>query len=82
MKVQKFWMVHGIGQRSPTFRHETHESAKAEAERLAQQCPGTVFVVLAAKDAFCARIQPVGAVEIVKNAANGATITPDDPIPF
>lgn len=40
----KFWMVLGLG--TPTFRHESRVSAKAEAERLARMNPGQSFVVL------------------------------------
>lgn len=41
-----FWMVLGYG--TPTFRHETEESATREAERLASMNPGQTFTVLEA----------------------------------
>lgn len=41
-----FWMIYGMGQGSPTARHHSFETAKAEAERLARVCPGTEFYVL------------------------------------
>lgn len=44
MSKQKFWMVLGLG--TPTFRHETRDSARVEAERLARINPGQEFVVL------------------------------------
>lgn len=40
----KFWMVLG-GVGSPTW-HDSKESAKTEAERLARACPGGEFTVL------------------------------------
>lgn len=39
-----FWMVIGSG--VPNFRHDSLESAKKEAERLAKQQPGQGFTVL------------------------------------
>lgn len=41
-----FWMVYGAGQRAPTARHKTAESAIFEARRLARQVPDTEFFVL------------------------------------
>jgi hypothetical protein len=43
---EPFWMVYGLWQGAPTFKHETPEAAKTEAERLARMCPGTTFYVL------------------------------------
>ena len=40
----KFWMV--VGRGTPTHRHPTLQSAKAEAERLARIDPTQEFVVL------------------------------------
>ena len=45
-QVKKFWMVLGEGQ--PTHRHETKESARLEAERLARQRQAWQFHVLEA----------------------------------
>jgi hypothetical protein len=43
---KKFWMVKGNG---PTnFKHRSKEAAMAEAERLANQYPGSEFYVLEA----------------------------------
>lgn len=44
---QPFWMVYGMGQGAPTVRHDTSESAVAEARRLARANPGITFIVLA-----------------------------------
>jgi hypothetical protein len=43
-----FWMVYGAGQRAPTVRHKTPESAIAEARRLARVAPDVEFFVLQA----------------------------------
>jgi len=40
----KFWMVVGVG--APTYRHDSKDSAKTEAERLARAYPGSEFTVL------------------------------------
>lgn len=49
---QTFWLVWSpTGLRSPSFRHGSEESATAEAERLARQHTGRLFVVLEAKSA-------------------------------
>lgn len=45
---KRFWMIHGIGQREPTMRHESFELAHTEAKRLARNNPGTAFAVLEA----------------------------------
>ena len=41
---KQFWMVLGLG--TPTYRHDSPDKARAEAERLARECPGQEFVVL------------------------------------
>jgi hypothetical protein len=41
-----FWMVLGSGQ--PTHRHQSEQSARTEAERLARTNPGCEFYVLQA----------------------------------
>lgn len=41
-----FWMVYGIGQRSPTVMHGTRHAADYEAKRLARKHPDVCFVVL------------------------------------
>lgn len=46
-KQAKFWMVTG-DKNSPTVRHTTFESARAESQRLAKANPGTKFYVLEA----------------------------------
>ena len=54
-EMKPFWMVYGLGQRGPTFQHETEASALREAERLAEVSPGTTFVVLEATEAVRVR---------------------------
>lgn len=44
----KFWMVYCPTKNPPSFRHETRGLAESEAERLAKQNPGEIFVVLEA----------------------------------
>lgn len=45
MEVQsKFWMV--LGRAMPVFKHNTEQSARTEAERLAKINPGESFTVL------------------------------------
>ena len=60
---QVFWMVYGVGQRSPTYEHETQYSAEQEARRLARSVPGVQFVVLEAKTGYRLPVQPI-AVEV------------------
>ena len=52
MNEQAFWMVYGIGQQEPRYKHPTLESAEREAQRLAKAHPGIRFVVLEAKSGF------------------------------
>lgn len=44
----RFWMVWNPQGRAPTVRHASQARADAEAERLARQFPGHVFIVLMA----------------------------------
>ena len=69
-----FWMVYGVGQRSPTQRHDTVESATAEAKRLARAHQGTAFVILRA----------IGAVvkDDLKTVSFMEDWIADDQIPF
>lgn len=46
MADEKFWMVWRHGSAIPAYQHSSVLSAKAEAERLARQCPGQQFTVL------------------------------------
>lgn len=41
-----FWMVYGLQQRAPVFRHKTEADAVEEATRLARCNPGVEFFVL------------------------------------
>lgn len=54
-EMKPFWMVYGLGQRGPTYSHDTETSALREAERLAEIGPGTTFVVLEATEAVRVR---------------------------
>lgn len=65
---RQFWMVLGNGE--PQYRHETEESARTEAERLARQCPGHEFYVL----------QAVG--KCAKSDVQWSEPVDDDGIPF
>jgi hypothetical protein len=47
MRSEPFFMVYGYGQGTPTVIHDTFDTAKAEAERLADRNPGVRFYVLA-----------------------------------
>ncbi len=44
--MKKFWLVWNQSYGAPTFKHDTEESAKKEAARLAQKYPGQKFDVL------------------------------------
>ncbi|MCJ2009789.1 hypothetical protein [Methylobacterium sp. J-092] len=48
-EMKPFWMVQGSG--PARFRHDTKAAATTEAERLARQHPGSVFVVMEAIEA-------------------------------
>jgi len=50
--IPGFWMVLGIGQGVPRYRHGSLQSAQYEAQRLAAQNAGVCFVVLEAVDAY------------------------------
>lgn len=77
-----FWMVYGIGQRAPTYRHATRGSAEAEAERLAERNPKVTFVVLEAKRAFVKRsVDVIDLDPEFAEVARAASVLDDD-IPF
>lgn len=42
---KKFWMVYLTGGDAPTYRHDSQESAKAEAERLSKKYNKEAFVL-------------------------------------
>lgn len=63
------------GTHPPKYRHETRQAAKTEAERLAQQCPGKQFFVLAALS--LSSIPPV-----TENLTRPPEPASDDDIPF
>lgn len=56
--MDKFWMVWNIGNRAPTIKHPTEQSARTEAERLAKMNPGQQFAVLEAT-AVCETVKPI-----------------------
>ncbi|MCJ8518983.1 DNA-binding Xre family transcriptional regulator [Pseudorhizobium tarimense] len=72
--LAKFWMVHGINQRPPAYKHWTFESAEREARRLSVAHPGVVFVVLEAVTAFASETPRTVEISVDVNA--------DDGIPF
>ena len=79
IEMNSYWMVHGDG---PTnYRHDSRASAVTEAERLARQNPGRIFVVLEAVEAI--RKVDVERVELRAQAkrTSGWPAAPDD-IPF
>jgi hypothetical protein len=49
----KYWMIHNPQLSKPTVRHETIESAMAEAARLAETHAGQTFYLLEAVSCFC-----------------------------
>lgn len=66
-----FWMVYGIGQRSPTVQHRHFDAALAESKRLARAHPGITFVVL---ESVAATVKNDVATFILR--------APSDDIPF
>jgi hypothetical protein len=69
-EVSEFWMVWSPQGRAPTVKHQSKESAKAEARRLAVVAPGDDFFVLKAIGGY--RMPCPGPEEIII----------DDGIPF
>lgn len=50
MKIAEFWLVWNESGQAPTYKHQTLEQARAEAERLAVAVPGSRFFVLHAQE--------------------------------
>lgn len=50
--MPRFWMVFGVNQREPRYRHWSEDGAENEARRLAATNPNNVFVVLKAVKAI------------------------------
>lgn len=73
--LNKFWMVMGMDQGPPRYRHQTKTSAQKEAQRLAALSPGSVFVVLTAVDGYAAANPVMTRFKVEKD------LFPDD-IPF
>lgn len=46
--MKQFWFVWNEFGQAPRFKHETEQLATNEAERLARENPGSVFIVLEA----------------------------------
>jgi len=76
----KFWMVYGEGAGRPTYRHETKQSAKDEAKRLASCHPGRRFYVLQARSGFVVHISDPQKV-VLTNANPKSRVEHFDP-PF
>ena len=70
MLAKPFWFVWCPTARPPQYRHETEQSAKTEAQRLARTYPGSRFVVL----------ESVCAYEV--NAVQETVFSNDADIPF
>ena len=83
-EMKPFWMVYGLGQRGPTYQHDSEGSALREAERLAEVSPGTTFVVLEATQAV--RTRRLDHFDLRTAPAPRGTRIPkaetDDDIPF
>ncbi len=79
--IEKFWMVCGVNRSAPNHRHASKSSAQTEARRLSKRCPGELFVVLAAVDAFVAVVPEPEVVRLTKPKQHGGGIS-DDGIPF
>ena len=67
---QAFWLVWRENGGPPTVRHDSHEAALTEAKRLAEKCPGEVFLVL---EAMTLVTKPVAAM-VVRPHVNGSSI--------
>lgn len=72
----KFWMVYGLHQRAPAYRHKSESSAVDEAKRLAREHPGIHFFVLETTHHVVKRDVDVTKIGSVR----GSTF--DDGIPF
>lgn len=79
-ETQKFWMVYGVGTRGPTYQHFSKAAAQSEAQRLAALHPETMFVVLAAVDAYATEKPALVRFKLFKSAPLGRDA--DDDIPF
>lgn len=79
MTPAPFWMIYGLGQRAPTARHKTLDSAVTEAKRLARMNPEVGFFVLEATHHVVKRDVEVTFID--PGLAEIAPVHPDD-IPF
>lgn len=75
--TSKFWMVYGLNQGAPNYRHHSLSSAQAEAKRLSKNNHGITFVVLEAVDAYQAEEPKVHQFDI-----GAPSRCDDDSIPF
>lgn len=66
--VEKFWMVWGVQRSMPRYRHTSKASARKEADRLAREAPGQLFVVLAAVDARICTVSDPHVVKLIQPA--------------
>lgn len=73
--MDTFWMVYGLHQRAPVYRHKTEASAVEEAKRLARLHPDIEFYVL--ESIFHVVKRDVDVTDIAVRARY-----PDDGIPF
>lgn len=79
MPTEKFWMVYGVGQGEPTFKHDTEAGAVDEAKRLARHHNDIPFVVLESKTAV---IKREFVTVTLRDRADAPSEPYDDGIPF
>lgn len=81
-----FWLVWRLNGGSPTYNHNSRESADKEAKRLSQQNPGEVFVVLKSATAFHCEVKPASKFKMIAPAKDEPRRymwdDPDDEVPF
>jgi hypothetical protein len=81
VKAQPFFLVWAPSRSAPTVKQFSYRAAEEEAKRLARQCPGEPFYVLAA----CAEVRKID-VGVTRFAINPDEHSPscdcDDCVPF
>jgi hypothetical protein len=67
--ISKFWCVWNIARSAPRYQHDSKSAAQDEAKRLARDCPGETFIVLAAVDAYPSPVQEPERIGLSKPSA-------------